>query len=159
VSWTIRQLCEEAYAELALAGYVFDLTPEEMQRAGRRLSTMMANWDARGIALGFTLATTPEGVDLDADSGLPQHALEPVFLNLAIRLAPGKGKALSGATLSRAKEGYDALVADAAAPQTQQLRQGLPLGAGNKPRYQRFVTPPDTSDIQLGEGGDLDFLG
>ena len=42
--WTKTLLIEEAFGELALAGYVYDLRPEEMQAAGRRLETMMATW-------------------------------------------------------------------------------------------------------------------
>jgi hypothetical protein len=158
MGWTIRQICEDAYAELALASYSFDLTPEEMQWAARRLHTMMAMWNAKGICVGFSLATTPGGVDLDADSGLPAHAVEPVCLNLALRLGAGKGKTLPAGTLKAAKEGYDVLMLAAAAPRQQQLPGGMPLGAGHKPRSRPFTPTPDTSPIQIGEGGDLDFL-
>ena len=59
MSWTKREIVEEAYGELALAGYVFDLDPEEEQAALRKLDTMMAVWDARGVRLGYPLASSP----------------------------------------------------------------------------------------------------
>lgn len=159
MGWTKLETVQEAYAELAMAGYVFDSTPEELQRAGRRLDLMMATWDGRGIQLGYSQSLSPSALDLNADTGLPLSAMETVVANLAIALAPGEGKALHSRTLQIAKDGLDTLLAAAALPRQQQLREGLPLGAGNK-RRGTFVTTPDTSQLQVeeGDGGDLDFI-
>lgn len=160
--WTKRQLIEEAFGELALAGYVFDLTPEEMQTALRRMDTMLATWDGKGIRLGYALTAGPDTSDLDQPSGLPDAANEAVYLNLAIRLAAGFGKPLQASTLAAAKQAYDALITAAAMPTQQQLRDTLPRGAGNKPwrtAGNPFISPPDLEPLRVGEGGDLDFLG
>jgi hypothetical protein len=133
VSWTKKQLIEEAYGELALAGYVFDLEPEEMQTALRRLDTMIATWTAKGINLGYPLPSSPDASNLDDDSNLPDLAIEPVYMNLAVRLAAGGGKQLHPSTLTGAKTGYDMLLGRAAMPIEQQLPNTLPRGAGNKP--------------------------
>ena len=159
--WTKRQLVEEAFAELALAGYVFDATPEEQQTALRRLDAMMAAWEARGVRVGYAFAANPDDADLDAASGLPDYAAEPVFLGLAIRMAPGQGKQLSGDTRAAAREGFAYLLRAAAFPPQQQYPSTTPRGAGNRPW--RMVTrpyfpTPDTGPTQIGDGGALNIL-
>lgn len=155
--WTKRELVAEAYGELALAGYTFDITPEEQQAALRRLDTMMATWEARGIRVGYAFPSGPGTSDLDTPSGLPDAAVETVYLNLAIRLAPGTGKQLQPSTLTNARAGYDTLLWAAAHPQQQQLPNTLPRGAGNKPwrTQQPFFPRPDDSPLGISQGGDL----
>ena len=156
MGWTKLQLVEEAYAELGLAGYVFDMAPEELERAGRRLDLMMATWDSKGIRVGYNSSTGPDTLDISADSGIPLTAVEAVVTNLAMRLCPGEGKGPHPTTREKAKEGYDALMSAAAVPSMQQLRGGMPLGAGNK-RRGVFTPTPDTAPLQQSESGDLEF--
>lgn len=156
MAWTKRQIIEEAFGELALAGYDYDLAPEEIQAALRRLDTMIAGWATSGIALGYHLGLSPDGSDPDEDSGIPLHAVEAVYMNLAVRIAAGKGKALMPSTKTAAKHAYDNLllrvVRDGMA--TQQLPGGIPLGAGHKPRYgEPFTTNHDTGPIDSMSGG------
>ncbi len=49
MGWTKGEIVQKAYAELALAGYVYDLEPEEMQEALTTLDLQMAEWQTRGI--------------------------------------------------------------------------------------------------------------
>jgi hypothetical protein len=48
-------------------------------------------------------------------------------------------------------------MAAAAVPAQQQLRAGLPLGAGNKGPRAIFVPTPDTSPLRQSDSGDLEF--
>lgn len=158
--WTKRQLIDEAYSELALAGYVFDISPEEQQTALHRLDTMMATWEAKGIRVGYAFPAGPDDSDLDQASGLPDSAVETVYLNLAIRRAPGMGKQISSDTRRAARDGYDTLLWAAARPQEQQLPNTLPRGAGNKPwrvTTQPFFPTPCNDPLSLTQGGDLNF--
>lgn len=162
MGWTKRNLVDEAYAELALAGYVFDLIPEEMQWALRRMDTMIALWDGQGIKLGYPLTTNPGASDLDQESGLPAWAVEPVYLNLAVRIAAGKGKTLQPRTQTAAADGLSLLRTYAAWPQQMQMPDSMPLGAGNKTwrtGQGPFATPPTFDPLRVGDGGALDFLG
>lgn len=158
--WTKRQLIGEAFGEIALAGYEFDITPEEHATALRRLDTMMATWEARGIRVGYAFPSGPAASDPDDDSGLPDAATEAAFMGLAVRLAPSFGKVLSVETRRTAREGFEMLLLDAARPQQQQLPSTLPRGAGNK-GWQSLDRPffPQPSDDPLGisQGGDLAF--
>jgi hypothetical protein len=132
MSWTKRQLIEQAFGELALASYVFDLTPEELDAAVRRMDAMLATWNAAGIRLGYALTSSPDDSDLEQDSGLPDAAFEAVYLNLAVRTAASKGKVLSQDTRNAAKAAYDVLLMRAAMPPEMQNRANIPAGAGNK---------------------------
>jgi hypothetical protein len=161
MGWTKRQLIEEAFAELALAGHTFDITAEELQTALRRLDTMMATWEANGIRVGYALPSSPDAADIDQPSGLPDAAVETVFLNLAIRLASGFGKQVRAETRKAASEGHDVLMRAAAMPIEQQLPSTLPRGAGNRAlrgSERPFFPPPSDSPLGIAQGGDLDIL-
>jgi len=161
MAWTKRQLVAEAFAELSVAGWEFDLEPEEEETALRRLDTMMATWAAKGVNVGYKFPASADDSDLDDDSGLPDSACETVYLNLAIRLAPGFGKAISAETKKNAREGYDTLLIGAATPSQQQLPDTMPRGAGNKPwrtANQPFFPPPDDDPLQIGSNGNLEIL-
>lgn len=164
MGWSKRQLIEEAYGELALADYDFDITPEEMQAALRRLDTMMATWGSQGLQLGYLFGTTPDDSDLDQDAGIPLEAVEATYLNLAIRIAASKGKVLAGSTVRAAKFAYDALMSRVASAQVQeqQLASGTPRGAGRKPWRtvnQPFVPIPNVDPLQNTTDNGLDFTG
>lgn len=164
MGWTKRQIVEKAFSELALAGYVFDLDPEELDDALTSLDTMMASWSALDVNCGYAFGTSPDDTDLDQDSGLPLIAVEAVYLGLAIKVAATKGKQLRPSTLSGARRAKDALLAWIARQQLrqQQFRTGLPAGAGNKAWRtcnRPFLPIPDTSPLQLADDGGLSFTG
>jgi len=157
MGWTKRQLVEEAFGELALAGYDFDLQPEEMQAGLRRLDSMMATWLNLGLPLGYAISASQDDSDLDQDSGLQAIANEAVYMGLACRIAASKGKALPASTKINAKQAYDALVLNIAKSQVQeqQLPSGTPQGQGRKPwrTVNPYFLPPDTSPLRSGGDG------
>lgn len=158
--WTKRQIVMEAYGELALAGYEFDITPEEVQTALRRLDTMMASWEGLGIQVGYAFPASPDDSDPDTPSGLPDKAVETVYLNLAARLAAGAGKALSPDTKRNAQTGYAVLLSAAAKPRQQQLPSTLPIGAGNRPWRvlgSPFFPQPSKDPLPVDCAGDMDI--
>lgn len=159
MGWKKRNLVEKAYAELALAGYEFDLSPEEMDAGLQALDDMWATWDGMGIRAGYAMPSGPDDSDLDDESGLPAYAVETTAKNLAIRIAAGKGKALSPSTLRAASEGFTTLQRIAAYPRQQQLRSGVPRGAGGRiaPLYNPFLPDPKRDPLQVTQGGDLDI--
>ena len=131
--WTKQQLIEQAFAELARAGYVFDLGPDLLEDALRQLDSMMAEWSGPGISIGYALPATPDESNIADDSGIPDTANRAVYMNLAVTLAAGRGKTLTPQTLAAAQSGYNALLGAAVTPTSGQS-SGLPLiGAGNKP--------------------------
>ena len=159
MSCTKGQLINEALTELGI-GSDFDIQPEEQATALRRLDSMMAVWDGKGIRLGYPLPASADASDVDQDSGLPDSALEPVYLNLALRLAPSYGKAVSVDTRRNARDGYDRLQNAAAQPLPPQQPNTMPRGAGNKP-WRPLSSPyfpkPTDSPLQVTSGGDLNI--
>lgn len=162
MGWTKGRLIDQAFAELALAGYTFDLDPEERLLALERQEAMLGVWEGKGVRVGYAFAsTTITADDFDADSGLPAMANEPVYMGLAVRLCPAFGKQVPEHTKALAADGYAMLLWAAAQPPQQQLPNTLPRGAGNKPwrRTDRpFMPTPDPSPLGTSPGPGLDFL-
>ncbi len=133
MGWTKRQFIAGAFEEIGMASYVFDLQPEQLQSALRRLDVMMADWNGKGIRLGYPLPSSPQDSDLDEQTNVPDSSNETILTNLAIRLAPGYGKTVSPDTKATARNSYNTVLSRATFPSEQQLPGTMPAGAGNKP--------------------------
>jgi hypothetical protein len=155
MGWTKRQFIEQAFDEIGLASYVFDLPPEQLNSALRKMDTMIATWNTAGVRLGYPLPSAADGSDLDQDSGVPDSANEAIYLNLAIRLGPSLGKAIAMETKVNAKNAYDTLLGLSAMPVEMQLPV-MPTGAGNKPILRRY-TPSPIDPILAGQDGPIEF--
>ena len=159
MSWTKRQFIEAAFEEIGLAAYVFDLQPEQLESALRRLDSMLATWNAKGIRLGYPLPSTPGSSDLDEDSNVPDSANQAIILNLAIQLAPSFGKSIAPDTKLGAKDAYRGLLNISTRPVEMQLPGTMPSGAGNKSWQSNgdpFVYDP-TDPLLAGEDGPIEF--
>lgn len=157
MGWTKRQFVTEAFDSIGLASYVFDLQPEQLQSALRKLDTQMATWNAKGIRLGYPLPSSPQDSDLDEETNVPDSAFEAVYTNLAIKIAPSFGKQVAIEIKVAAKQAYDTLLQRATAPIEKQLPSTMPLGAGQKPWRldDPFVAPPQ-NPVQTGPEGYLE---
>ena len=159
MSYSKRQFVEAALEEIGLASYVFDLQPQQVQSAVRRLDTMMAEWNAKGIRLAYPLPGSPQDTDLDEITTVPDSANEAIITNLGIRLAPSYGKQVSSNTLVSAKNAYNTLLARATMPPQQQLPGSMPAGAGNKPwrTYDDPFLRPPYDPVDAGPDGVLEY--
>lgn len=133
MSWTKRQFVEQAFEEIGYANYAYDLDPGQLQGAMRRLDAMMGTWNGKGIRLGYPLPETPESSTLDQETNVPDRANEAIYLNLALRIAPTIGKAVSPETRACAKKAYNEVLQNAVMPEEMQFPCTLPAGSGNKP--------------------------
>ena len=160
MSYTKRETVEHAFEEIGLASYVFDLQPQQLESALRRLDMMMATWNSRGIRLGYPLPSSPNCSDLDEEVGVPDSAFEAMYLNLAIRISGGFGKTISPDTRTAAKLAYKELMANSALPIEMQIgNDTIPSGAGNKGwRYYNnpFLREPQ-DPLTVGSDGILDL--
>ena len=159
MSYTKRQIVQDAYAELAIAGWVWDLTADELQWGARVIDRMAGTWDGRGIRIGYPVPNSPS-VDLDIPCEVPAWAVEALVLNGACRIASGKGKALSQQTMAGAKQAYDAMCIHLAHPGTVQIAN-MPSGAGNKPWQwgadAAFIPPPTITNTDTAHSGEGPF--
>ena len=159
MSWTKRQFINQAFDEIAIANYEFDLSPEMLQSALRRMDSMVAVWNVKGIKIGYPLPESPSDSSLDDATNIPDSANEAIYTNLAIRIAPSQGKIVSAETKMIARSSYNALLSDQSSPPPPvQLPHTMPLGAGNRRNgnRQNYVTPPQDY-IATGTSGVLDF--
>ena len=110
MGYSKRQFIEAALAEIGLASYVFDLQPEQLEAARQRLDSMMADWNGKGIRLGYPIPVSPQDGSIDEQTNVPDSAYEAIICNLGIRLAPSYGKQVMNETKATAKQGYDTLI-------------------------------------------------
>lgn len=153
---TKRQFVNQAFEEIGLASYVYDLTPEQLNSAVTKLDSMMATWNAKGIRLGYPLVSNPDQSDIESDTFVPDSAFEAITTNLAIRLAPSYGKTVSQDTKAIAKDAFNTLLSRAAAPPEMQLPDAMPLGAGNR-LYDNPFTPPPVDPLTAGPDSVITF--
>ena len=158
MSYTKRQFITAAFEEIGLASYVFDLQPQDLQTALRRLDAMMAEWNGKGLRLAYPIPLSPEDSDLDTETTVPDWANEAVITNLATRLASGYGKAVPPETKMVARQGYNTIMSRAAMPPEQQMPHSMPRGAGRKPwRYDDPFMPIPDAPVETGGEGELDL--
>jgi hypothetical protein len=158
MGYSKRQFVEAAFEEIGLASYVFDLTPEQLDSAVRRLDSMMAAWNAKGIRLGYPIPNSPQDKDLNEPSYVPDSAYEAIITNLGIKIAPSYGRTPTNDTKISAKQSYDTLLARATAPIEQQLPSTMPRGAGNKSwRWDNPFVPIPVDPVLAGSDGLIDF--
>jgi len=159
MGWTKRQFITQAFGEIGLASYAYDLAPEQLQDALRKLDAMIASWNALGVRLGYPLPSSPQYSNIDAETEVPDSSNEAIYLNLAIRIAPGFGKLVSPDTKSSARAAYGTLLSIAAMPIEQQLPRSMPAGAGNKPWRvydDPFLRGP-VEPVLSGQDGPIEF--
>lgn len=158
MSWTKREIVNQAFEEIGFANYNFDLEPEQLQSALRKLDSMMATWNIRGLRLGYPLSSSPDLSSLDTDSALPDWAIEAVYKSLSIRIAPSIGKVLSRENKADAKSAYNTLLMLNAKPSPMQITR-LPRGAGSKSwgsNRSPFLDGP-TAPLLGGDDGEIEF--
>jgi hypothetical protein len=155
MGWSKRQFIAQAMEEIGLASYVFDLQPEQLESALRRLDAMMAEWNGRGLRLAYPVPGNPADSDIDVDTGLPDSAWEAAITNLAIRIAPSYGKMVNPETKITARHALNTLLARVAMPNEMRL-PAMPAGAGNKSFDDPFLPTP-TPQLVNGPDSTLDF--
>jgi hypothetical protein len=141
MGWTKRDFVLQAFEELGLAPSLYDLTPEQLNSAVKKMDAMIAGWNANGVRINYPLPSSPNNTNLDDDSGVPDFALEAIYLNLALRLAPSYGKTVPQETKVAADMSYSSMVNQALQPTPErQLPQTMPRGQGTKP-WRNFNNP------------------
>lgn len=147
MGWTKRQFVTQAFEEIGLAAYVYELTPEQLDSALRRMDAMIAGWNSSGVRIGYPLPSSPDSSNIDVDSGVPDFANEAIYLNLAVRLAAPYGKVLAPETKAAADMAYSNMANQVMPPiPERQMPRTLPRGAGTKPwrnTTNPFCNPPE----------------
>jgi len=159
MAYTKRWFLEKAFSRIGMANYVFDLSPEQLADGLDSLDSMMANWDGRGIRVGWSIPDADNESSLADEVDVPYQAREPIFLNAGLRLAPMFGKTPSMEFKTAAQQALDSLMQFTARPIPQQFPNTLPLGAGNKP-WRNVANPflgPPVDHVFAGGESNVDF--
>jgi P22 tail accessory factor len=159
MGWKKRDFVTQAFEEIGYASYVYDAMPEQLESILLSLDAMMATWNAKGIRVGYPIASSPSGADLDQETDVPDSCNEAIYLNLACRIGPRFGKTLQQDTKQAAKEAYDALLVKIAMPLQMQFPNTTPAGAGNKTWLTNngpFLNTP-VDPLLAGQDDDIDF--
>lgn len=144
MSYTKGQLVHEALEELGIADYDFDIIPAQEQSALRKLDALIMEWAGRGVLLGYPMSADPSDPDPDEDSNLPDIAYQAVITNLALRIAPGYGKAVNQSTAVTAKSSLNTLMAKYAKQVPLMQLPSMPKGAGYKSTdFRRWTDEPE----------------
>lgn len=128
MSWTNRKIIEQAFAEIGIASFNYDLKPSELQFSLDRLGAMLDQWQGDYLWLNYN-----SGSGLDDESNIPSYANRGVLSSLAIELAPSFGKQISRELKVKAQSGMETIMNKAVQPEEVQMPSSLPVGSGNKP--------------------------
>lgn len=151
MAWTKADIISQAFSEIGKGDYDFDLQPDVRQSALRQLDAMLATWGgATGVKIGFSGG---DGFgEISQIAGVPDWAVEALYLNLAIRLAPSFGKTVSPHTILSAKTAYNAVLMRMIQPKTRVL----PGYGGAGSRHEVIYVPEEgftnqtNSPLELG---------
>ena len=159
MSYTKKELIDEAFSEIGIAPYEYDVTSDEVQNALRRMDSMMAMWVRKGIQLRYPLPANPGASVISDPSNVPDWANEGVFLNLAVRIAPMFGRAPLRETKVNARMAYKSILSRFTPAMEMQYPRTFPKGQGNKSwrysDYNRFFRQNDA--ITEGNSGPILF--
>ncbi len=131
-------IIEMAFEELTISGFEFDITPEEVAKALRRLNVMMLEPPFDGM--GYNQPLEEDGSPAEA-SGLVDADVRAIILALAVELAPMVGKTVSVEFRSRANRAISQLRAKYAVIPKLDYAPLTARGAGAKGRYNTYFPP------------------
>lgn len=123
---TASTIIRDALQEIIVQSSEQPIQPNEATDAMRYLNRMMFAWDAKGIALGYTVISS-----LGDEITVPDGALEGIVLNLAIKLAPQYDVAVSMDLRENARDAYKSVLKLSITRPLSQYPSTLPVGSGN----------------------------
>lgn len=140
MSWTKKQLIDQAFSKIGLSSYQYDLQPEDAINAVITMDAIVGNIN---IPLSYNMANDPSQADPNQESGLPNWANQAVYLSLAIAMCPNYGKTASAELKASAQSAINRMYAMASSSVDSLVPDNMPSGQGNKPWsrniYRNFI--------------------
>ncbi len=135
MSWTKRDIVEDAFGDASLSPNGRNLTPDELQSAMWKLDNMMAGWTEDGIVFTpvYPQPATKTGGSLSSETNAPTYANHAMAINLARLMSWGYGKVLATDLKGEANLAYNVLLGRYMVIPEISL-QGMIRGAGDKRR-------------------------
>ncbi len=148
---TAASLITDALGEILVAASEQPIEASEFSLAIRYLNRMMAQFDANGISLGYTVVSNPSDL-----MTVPDGALAGMMFNLALRLATPFDEPVSPDLRENAKDGLQAMRKLAVTIKPARFPCTLPIGSGNEEQSDGLTTDhffPCPDDSVLTESG------
>lgn len=146
---TVENVVNDALTELMVQQSEQQIEASEMQTAIRYLNRMMAEWDAEGYSLGYTIVTNPSD-----NVTVPAGAISAIVTNLALRLsAQFLDVQVPSSLIISAQAGKRAIAKIAVSVGAADYPAILPIGSGNEWDYETNHFYPETADQALDESG------
>jgi hypothetical protein len=148
---TKRRIIELAFGDLAMTGYEFGRTPEEVADAMDRLDALMYEWPYSELGFAHSDYGTGSAEEL---SGIPFDCMNAVAAALALRLAAAFGREFSGEARGNLSRAMMHLHGKVASVPSMPFDRNSPAGAGH--RGSGPFLPVDTvEDSDPDDPGDL----
>lgn len=137
MAWTKGDILTTALSDLAVAGYAFDLQPEETQACINKLDQIMAEKYGLGLSISYNRPTGPNiSVGTDA-SGLDEKYIYSVTALLAREVCSMFGRPIPPQVNRAAIRGERTMLAMGKTPPIIPRPITMPIGAGNKSVHQQ----------------------
>ncbi|PHM51533.1 packaged DNA stabilization gp4 family protein [Xenorhabdus sp. KK7.4] len=116
---------------------LMDAEPQSVEDSIGDLEDMMAQWQVKGIELGYRFADSVNGVQPmpDDDSGIPAWANDGVSLKLAVQICMDNVIQPSDALLTSADAAYQSICIALTTVPPLERRNDMPTGAGNRKAF------------------------
>lgn len=127
------ELIDSAFAICGLSSAEFEIGPEETQMGVEALNSMMAEWEANGINLGYNFPDYQQGSSSEA-SGISAADQAAIVGQLALRLAPRIGKTIAPDVRGDIAASFRALQNGYATIPSMAMARHTPRGTGHRRR-------------------------
>jgi len=124
---TVAQVAKAALQRILVQASEAPLEADEYQDFIFAMNNFMAQLDAQGISLGYTVVS-----DLGDDVTIPTGALRGLIANMAIEVSPDYGGVVTEALAIAAREGLKTMRMLGQRIQATRYPGTLPVGSGNE---------------------------
>ena len=143
---TVAQVAKSSLQRILVQASEAPLEPDEYQDFIFSMNNYMAELDAQGIQLGYTVVT-----DLGDTVTIPTGALRGLIANMAIEVAPDYNGVISGGLQKAARDGFNTMRMLGQSMGKSRFPCTLPIGSGNEcsdyGTYDRFFNQNKTSNF------------
>tara|TARA_R110000822_G_scaffold11478_4_gene41914 strand:- start:264 stop:746 length:483 start_codon:yes stop_codon:yes gene_type:complete len=124
---TVAQVATSSLQRILVQASEAPLQPDEYQDFIFSMNNYMAELDASGIQLGYTVVS-----DLGDDVTIPTGALRGLIANMAVEVAPDYNGIISAGLAKAARDGYNTMQLIGQSMGTSRYPSTLPIGSGNE---------------------------
>ena len=147
---TAAKVVERALARILVRQTEAPLEASEIDDSIDMLNDMMTAWDGSGLALGYTIVTSPSD-----EVTVPDGALMAIKSNLAIQMADEFGWTVTIQLATSARDSFADLLTQELTPPKTSRPDTMPRGSGNECFNGRRFYPGDSAELLTENDGPI----